>query len=220
MNKILIGGLILILMLTALRFALQVFSDPSGFSDDTQPVSVTISSVRLNIPQNLIRFQKQRKPGSHDRLDLFFDWPSLDGYTKETRDNFENTNTTDSLIFVSLEKSPPLDAPQQRLDQIYRRFLIGKPWRGPNGLIGQSFDPQSGYGAEDVFYAHTDTVFLTRCLREKYAATNKLRPTCLYDFTLKNGVNVHVRFTRSYLKHWREINTAIKREIMRMQVQG
>src|SRR2546423_10959771 len=52
---------------------------PGPGADFTAPVlPVTVGGVTFNIPPAAIRTPMQRRPGTYERLDLSFLWPSLD----------------------------------------------------------------------------------------------------------------------------------------------
>ncbi|MEO1066300.1 MAG: hypothetical protein AAFW47_02850 [Pseudomonadota bacterium] len=193
--------------------ALKYATDPvvlGSHTRDKEPVTVTLGDVRLSIPKNKIRFEDQRQDGVQGRIDLYLSWPALDGYAKDNERVFNDTSEAGSLIFLSLVAEQSAGTPERRLNEIYRRFFVGKPWKGPSGLIGQELDPKSGYAGENVFYARdTDGVFVTRCLQAEAAVKNKLQPTCLFDFELVPGLIAHVRFHELILHDWRDINRRI-----------
>lgn len=226
-NKILSGMFVLVIITTAMHFALRHFTNPAVLGDhsiSTEPVDVFISKTSLQIPKNIIRRGKQRVSGRQQYIDLYFQWPSLKGYSQEDAAVYESTSQLESLIFVSLIETEAPNPPEQRLEGIYRRFFIGKAWRGPNGLIGQTLDPASGYKSEDVFYARNNSeLFVTRCLQEKEigknSGKNNVLPTCLYDFQLEENITVNIRFHRNLLPVWRQIDSSIKRQLISMRVQ-
>ena len=222
-NKLLLGILVLVIAATALHFVLRHYTDPAVLGDhsiSTEPVDIFISETALRIPQNIIRRSEHRISGRHQFIDLYLQWPTLKGYSQEDTAVFENISQLDKLIFVSLVEAEPPNSPQRRLEGIYRRFFIGKAWRGPDGLIGQSLDPSSGYNSEDVFYARNGSnVFVTRCLQQKEADKNNVLPTCLYDFQLEKNITVNIRFHRNLLPAWRQIDSSVKRQLISMRVQ-
>lgn len=221
-TKILAAALVTILLMAGLQFALRGYTDPALLGDHSsnpEPLDIAIAGTTLRIPQNIIRRSPQRRAGKQETVDLYFQWPSFKGYTDEDAELFEDVQNLPDLIFATLVEGPPPDSPQRRLDGIYRRFFIKKPWRGPDGLIGQSLDPASGYQAEDVFYARLngEEIFVARCLQEQEAAKNNVQPTCLYDFTLSKNLTVNVRFHRGLLPAWRAIDANIKSRLASMR---
>lgn len=222
-TKILASAFALVLAMAGLNFALRHFTDPAtlgGHSIDPAPVAITIGATTLAIPKNIIRAKRQRQAGVAQTVDLNFQWPDFNGYNQDSAEIFQDASKQDQVIFVSLVKQPPPNTSERRLDGIYRRFFVGKAWRGPDGLIGQALDPSSGYQAEDILYArNNDAIFITRCLQIKEAERSNVFPTCLYDFQLEENVTVNVRFHRNLLQHWREIDTKLKRSLASMRLQ-
>lgn len=221
LSKILSGALLLVLAMTGLHYTLRHYTDPAvlgGHSASVKPIEIMIAETTLRIPQNIIRRKTHRTSGRHSNIDLYFEWPSLAGYSVENASIFENTASLDRLIFVSLTEISPPSPPERRLEGIYRRFFIGKPWRGPDGLTGQTLDPASGYQSEDVFYAvDGNETFVTRCLQQNEAQKSNVLPTCLFDFQLEKNVTVNVRFHRNLLPSWRQINARMKRQILSLR---
>ena len=222
-TKILAIALCLVAIIIGLHIAFRYLVDPASLGNhslDTTPLAITLSQTRLSIAQNVIRHKKDRKAGTTDHLDLYFLWPGLEGYNKDNADIFHSADRQNELIFVSLVHETAPSSMERRLDGIYRRFFIRKPWRGPDGLIGQALDPASGYPAEDIFYTRDhDTIFLTRCLQEAEAARKQIRASCLYDFALDKNLTAIVRFDRSLLDQWHPISSSIKRRLVAMRSQ-
>lgn len=220
-TKILVAMITLIIATAILHFVLRYYTDPAVLGDHSpnpEPVDVMISKTTFKIPQNLIRRSKQRTTGRHEIIDLYFQWPTLAGYNRKDAHVFENTDQLGSLIFVSLFEADPPNSAERRLEGIYRRFFTGKAWRGPDGLIGQKLDPSSGYQSEDVFYARNDEeIFVTRCLQEEEAKKNKVLPSCLYDFQVEERITVTIRFHRSLLPEWRQIDSKLRRQLISMR---
>ena len=220
-KKIIIGILGVLIFLVVVFAALRSYTNPEtlgGFSSDTAPISIAIGDTRMSVPQNIIRFRDQRESSALSKLDSFIQWPSVKGFTKEDAATFQNINRASELIFITLEVGEPFNSSQQKLRELYRRFFSKSPWRGPAGLIGNELDSSSGYLSEDVLYAkHDDDLFLTRCLQEDKSDTDNLLPTCIYEFTLGDGVNVYVRFHRSHLSEWKILDERVKRLLATMR---
>jgi len=220
-NKLIIGIIITVIALVGMYLALRSYSNPEalgGFSSNPEPTRITISNTTLDVPQNIIRFNNQRNSAQLSKLDLFIQWPSMKGFTHESASKFQNIKGTDRLVFITLEAGEKLNPPSQKLEGLYRRFFTKSPWRGPAGLIGNELNSSSGYLSEDVFYANgNDDLFLTRCLRETSTGQDNLLPTCIYEFTLDEGVNVFVRFHRSLLPEWQAIEEKIQRLMLTLK---
>ena len=220
-KKLIVGIAFVLISLGVIFIVLRSYTDPEtlgGFSSDTTSVNIEIGDTRLFVPRNIMRFQDQRESSALSTLDLFVQWPSMKGFTKQDVATFQNINGTSELVFITLEAGEPLNSPQKKLDGLYRRYFSKAPWRGPAGLIGNALDSSSGYLSEDVLYTkHNDELFLTRCLQEGKSETNNLLPTCIYEFTFEDGINVYVRFHRSHLAEWQALDERIKRLLATMR---
>lgn len=220
-KKILIGIFVILALLGLMFMALRSYTNPEtlgGFSSDTTSTNIKVADAHLFVPRNMIRFKDQRESPALSKLDLFVQWPSMKGFTKEDAATFQNINGANELIFITLEVGEPLDSAQQKLDGLYSRFFSKSPWRGPGGLMGNELDSSSGYLSEDILYAkQDDTLFLTRCLQDGKRTTDNLLPTCIYEFTFEDGVNIYVRFHRSHLAEWRVLDERVKRLLATMR---
>ena len=222
LTKKLIFGISFVLISLGVTFiVLRSYTDPEtlgGFSSDTASTNIEIGDTRLFVPRNMIRFRDQRESSTLSTLDLFVQWPSMKGFTKQDAATFQNINGTSALIFITLEAGEPLNPAQKKLDGLYRRYFSKAPWRGPAGLIGNALDNSSGYLSEDVLYIkRNDELFLTRCFQEGKGETKNLLPTCIYEFTFEDGINVYVRFHRSHLAEWQLLDERIKRLLATMR---
>ena len=220
-KKLIFGISFVLISLGVIFIVLRSYTDPEtlgGFSSDTASTNIQIGDTRLFVPRNMIRFREQRERSSLSTLDLFVQWPSMKGFAKQDAATFQNINGSSALIFITLETGEPLNPAQKKLDGLYRRYFSKSPWRGPAGLIGNALDSSSGYLSEDVLYTkHNGELFLTRCLQEGKAETDNLRPTCIYEFTFEEGINVYVRFHRSHLAEWQVLDERIKRLLATMR---
>ncbi|MEP3628845.1 MAG: hypothetical protein ABJN04_02480 [Hyphomicrobiales bacterium] len=220
-KKIIFGILFVLIFLCVIFIALRFYTNPEtlgGFSSDTSSTNITIADTRLYVPKNMIRFKEQRTSPALSKLDLFIQWPSMKGFTKDDAATFQNINGTSNLVFVTLEVGEPLNSAEQKLNGLYRRYFSKSPWRGPAGLIGNELDRSSGYLSEDVLYAkHGDDIFLTRCMQKGKSGTYNLQPTCIYEFTFEDGINVYVRFHHSHLAEWQVLDERVKRLLATMR---
>ena len=71
----------------------------SGHSIDTSPVAISLNGTTVVLPANAIRFENQRKGGIHKRIDAYFTWPELEGYTHESRRHFNDIENSNRLVF-------------------------------------------------------------------------------------------------------------------------
>ncbi|MEM8796173.1 MAG: hypothetical protein AAGE61_11445 [Pseudomonadota bacterium] len=213
------GGLFAIAIMAAAHFWLGTYLDPDSNAQRTansEPISVTVGDTGLRVPQNVIRFRNQRTSELQERLDLHMHWPTLEGYSQDRSEAFEQETTDRRILFLTIEAAENQASGQRKLQGLYRRFFKGKPWRGPGGLIGQQLDPASGFGTEDLFYGRDaqGDIFVTRCLRDEAAAESKVLPTCLYDYPVSSSLSATVRFDRGLLEDWQDLSEKLKRRTM------
>lgn len=220
-TKIIILALGLIVVTFGMQFLLKLYTDPihvHGRSADETPVQFLVGDTKFEVPQNFIRIAAQRNSNPKDRIDLYFHWPSFSGYSMSNSNDFDNPNTQERVLFVTVERlDNALPPPGRRLDGLYRRFFEGNPWRGPAGLLGQGFSASSGYANEELYYAKEgDATFIARCLKNNEDSSDSIRRTCLYDFALEGNLVATVRFDKSLLESWREVSAGAKRKVMGM----
>ena len=62
----------------------------AGHTDDTTVHEIVIGNNVIAAPANTIRFERARRDGVADRLDLYLRWPDMDGYSEAARDDFNH----------------------------------------------------------------------------------------------------------------------------------
>ena len=62
----------------------------AGHTDDTTIHEIVIGNNVISAPANAIRFERDRRDGVADRLDLYLHWPDMDGYSEAARDDFNH----------------------------------------------------------------------------------------------------------------------------------
>lgn len=194
--------------IAALRYADRLRDEIAfeGKSSDPAPVALTVAGRALAVPGNMIRFPAQRHPGAAERLDLFMDWPALEGLTEANAAIFRDVAPAAPLIFVTVLPGPG-ETPIARLEMLYSRLFTGASWSGPDGLVGRSLDPDSAYAGEELYYeAATVTPFIARCLA---SGTETISATCLAEFDL-GGLTVNYRFDKTLLEEWRTLDARLK----------
>ena len=171
-----------------------------------EPIAVDLGVRRLSVPRNAVRFADQRLPAPQARLDLALVWPELEGRTIETATRFETPDLSPDVVYVTLQPRRDGWDAASRLSAVYARFFVGEPWDGPAGLQGRRMAPKSGYGDEEI-YLEPGAVrpFVARC----FPLSPGEPPTvCLRD-ALHGEVLVTLRFPRTLLDHWRELDAAL-----------
>ncbi|MEM6463622.1 MAG: hypothetical protein AAF724_17085 [Pseudomonadota bacterium] len=182
----------------------------SGHTDDTSPVSISLNGNAIVIPANAIRFENQREGGVHKRVDIYFTWPDLEGYTNENSDHFNRVDKATHLIFLSLsQRTMPMDM-SARLEPVYSRLVDGGDGTKDSGLLAYAFSEDTRYSGEILYVGARDNgpAFAARCLREEGLPAGS--HPCMRDVDVGRDMSVTYRFSRNLLPEWRRLDAAIK----------
>lgn len=184
---------------------------------DAPTLPVTIADAVFNIPPAAIRVPVQRRPGTQERVDLAFLWPSLRPPDQSVKsESVMSSNMTDRL-FVTLAISDGTLPPAERVKTIYPRYLDDRISSGPGGLALRPFRDGTPYQGEEILFDPRKTDgFFVRCTREGPAATPG---TCLHDRRI-GGADVTLRFPRVWLEDWPAVADGIERLLASLRVSG
>lgn len=184
-----------------------------GHSDDPAHREIVIGNNVLSVPANVIRFEKARQPGEAHRLDLYFRWPSLDGYSQPARDDFNNRDGRRNIVFVSIEPRMMSRDMSGRLEPIYRRLVEPTPTPGPAGLQAYRFSEAAGYANEELMVgpASTGETYVARCLTGQAAAESLAG--CERDVHFADGLSLTYRFPARFLGDWKALDDAIRKRV-------
>lgn len=179
-----------------------------GYSQSTNPIEIIVGNSALEVPSNVVRFQKQRAPGSYKRLELFLHWPTLSGYHDLLRTSFSQTGDQADLVFLSLEpRTMSLDM-SGRMEPIYSRYFSGNPTKGPAGLVRQPLSTEGGFIDEDLYYdTNNPYPFAARCVRPKSTVST---PFCIRDIHIGKDLMLTYRFHVRHLPDWLKIDERIR----------
>ncbi|MGN6537230.1 MAG: hypothetical protein ACTHKQ_16075, partial [Mesorhizobium sp.] len=111
----------------------------AGYTDDTTVHEVVIGNDVVSVPANVIRFDRARRDGIASRLDLYFRYPQMDGYSTAARDDFNDVGGRRTIVFVSFEPRMMSRDMSGRFEPIYKNLIVrpGKP--GPGGTTLYDF---------------------------------------------------------------------------------
>ena len=181
----------------------------AGYTDDTTPHEVVIGNDVIAAPSNMIRFEKARRDGIANRLDLYLRWPELDGYSEATRSAFNNTDGDKRIIFLGLEPRMMTRDMSGRLAPIYNALTVKPGVPGPEGMTLFGFTENSGYLNEVLAVAARagEPAFVARCLNGE-EAEESLAP-CERDVFVGKDLSLTYRFSRELLGEWRELDRAV-----------
>jgi hypothetical protein len=182
----------------------------SGYSADANLTEVIIGTDRLQVPANTIRFANQRHSGKADRLDIFFLWPTRQGYSDQKREVFNDVSEESAdLVFATVAENDMKLQMSERLEPVYRQLLDGNFYKTDDGVTGLTFRGDSRYAGEYLFVGDETAgePFVARCLiPDQLPAKTRL---CLRDFRAGNNLSVVYRFSHHMLSRWRQLDGAV-----------
>jgi hypothetical protein len=183
-------------------------------SNGPERLPVSIGATLFNVPTSAVRMKIQRHSGPQERVDLSFDFPSLEAPEAPkhvSADTVEEAVQPIDRIFLSISAHHDSLAPDTRLRTIYPRYLEAASSPGQDGLTMRAFRDGTPYSAEDLFFANTPNL-TARCTRD--AATPGM---CLSERRVE-GADLTFRFPRNWLAQWRDVANAMDR--LTLQLHG
>lgn len=179
---------------------------------DAPSLPVNVSGTLFNIEPAAIRQAIQRKPGSQDRIDLAYLWPSLvppDPARKATVGEPVDPNERLFVTIQTVDGTLPL---MERVKNIYPRYMVPEPVAGPEGLTVRPFRKDTPYKDEElVFESAAPEHFLARCTRKGVVNSG----SCILERRIGNA-DITVRFPRDWLDDWKNIADGIDRLMLRL----
>ena len=182
---------------------------------------VMVAGVAFNVPPAAIRVPIQRQPGTHERLDLAFLWPSLQPPEATPLPNVPAKGLPKAhpleRVFVTIAAARDSLPPDERVKTIYPRYLGPDVTAGPEGLSVMAFRQGTPYQGEDLIYdAEAPQNFLVRCSRNGNGHT----PGMCLNVRRIGEADVTVRFARDWLGDWRAVGENIDRLIAKLRPPG
>ncbi|HEX2653946.1 MAG TPA: hypothetical protein VHN11_09875 [Xanthobacteraceae bacterium] len=184
---------------------------------------ITIGGTAFNVPPAAIRIPLQRRPGTQERIDLAFLWPSLappDPTPQAPRPSKpvtgEALNALDR-VFITVSAANSEIPPNERMKAIYPRYLEDRQLSGPEGLFVIPFREGTPYQHEDLFFeAAAQDHFVARCTRPNADITPG---TCLIEQRI-GSADITIRFLRDWLSDWRKLSSDIDRLLAKLRSSG
>jgi hypothetical protein len=184
-------------------------------SVDIPAFPITVQGTTFNIPPNAIRLKGQRKPGTQERLDLVFMWPSLQ--PPEERPVPLASSKSIDRIFLTIAASDTALPPLERFRTIYPRYLDENAGTTEDGLTLRPFREGTPYQGEELLHDAGDPArFLVRCTRDTTAAAIGM---CLYERRI-GGADLTFRFPREWLADWQAVRNGIDRLVENFRISG
>ena len=179
---------------------------------DAPSLPIVIAGTFFNIEPAAIRQSVQRRPGTQDRVDLAYLWPSLippDPALKPTVGQPVDPNERLFLTIQAADGTLPL---LERVQTIYPRYLVPEPVAGPDGLTLRGFRDGTAYqGEELVFEQAAPEHFLARCSKKGVINSG----SCLLERRIGNA-DITIRFPRDWLSDWKSIAAGIDKLMARL----
>jgi hypothetical protein len=172
---------------------------------DAPALPIMVAGVMFNIEPAAVRMPVQRKPGTQDRVDLAYLWPSLTPPDPAIKPTVAAPLDPNERLFVTIAGSGDTLAPLERLKTIYPRYL--GPTAGPDrdGLAVRPFRDGTVYQGEDLVYeAAAPEHFLARCSRHGVGNSG----TCLLERRI-GAADITLRFPRDWLNDWQNVARGI-----------
>lgn len=181
----------------------------AGHTDDTTVFEIVIGNNVVSAPANAIRFERDRRDGITERLDLYLHWPDMRGYSAALRDDFNNVGGSRSIVFLTLEERMMSRDMSGRYDPIYRSLIEPGGRSGPSGVTFFDFVEKSGYVDEVLAVAPRQggEPFVARCLTGE-SATESLAP-CERDIQVGDDLSLTYRFPAELLNDWSALDQAV-----------
>jgi hypothetical protein len=178
---------------------------------DASALPIVVADTVFNIEPAAIRAAVQRRPGTQERVDLDYMWPSLTPPDPAAKPTFD-TLTANDRLFVSIASGADTLPLAERVWSIYPRYLTERVSAGPAGLTMRSFRDDTAYAGEDLaFDADAPEHFFARCARQ--GVTNG--GTCLLERRI-GQTDITFRFPRDWLADWRKVAAGIDRLMARL----
>ena len=179
---------------------------------DAPSLPMIVGGVAFNIEQAAIRQSVQRRPGTRDRVDLAYLWPSLVPPDPALKTIAGVPADPNERLFVTIQTADGTLPLLERVHTIYPRYLVAEPVAGPTGLTLRGFRDNTPYqGEELVFESNAPEHFLARCARRGVINSG----SCLLERRIGNA-DITIRFPRDWLANWQSIASGIDSLIARL----
>jgi hypothetical protein len=182
---------------------------------DAPSLPIVIAGTAFNIEPAAIRQAVQRRPGTQDRIDLAYLWPSLAPPDPAQKGRIGAPVDLNERLFVTIQSGELAMPPTERVQTIYPRYLAAETIAGPQGLAVRAFRDGTAYqGEELVFEQQAPEHFLARCSRKGVINSG----SCLLERRI-GGADVTIRFPRDWLSDWTSVADSIDRLMARLHPQ-
>lgn len=172
----------------------------AGMAVDAPSIPIMVNGVNFNIPPAAIRNKVQRKPGTQERVDLVFLWPSLTPPDPTIKANPAVSPQSIDRVFVTIASFGNTLPPLERFNTIYPRYLESSIASTPDGLTLRPFRDDSPYKGEDIIFSDRNPGrFMVRCTRD--GTNGAAIGMCLFERRVDQA-EITARFPRAWLSDW------------------
>ena len=179
---------------------------------DAPSLPIVVGGSAFNIEPAAIRMSVQRRPGTHDRVDLAYLWPSLMPPDPALKIVDGKPVDPNQRLFVTIETTDGTLPIIERVETIYARYLVPVPKAGAQGLTLRGFRDDSPYRGEELaFESAAPAHFLARCSRKGMMNSG----TCLLERRIGEA-DITVRFPLDWLSDWKSVAAGIDRLMARL----
>ena len=179
---------------------------------ESPALPIVIGGTMFNIEPAAIRRPLQRKPGTQERVDLNYLWPSLVPPDPTAKPEDGKPADPNERLFLTISDGRDALTPEERVKTIYPRYLAQETKPGPNGLMLRAFREGSPYQGEDLIFASSDNGFAARCTRSGIGNTGM----CLSEQRV-GGADVTARFPRDWLAGNLDVEAALSRIVAKLR---
>ncbi|MBW9055811.1 hypothetical protein [Rhizobium mesosinicum] len=183
----------------------------AGNTESNAGITLTIGRDTIALPANTIRFPSERHDGAAERVDLYLTWPEMQGYSKQTRQRFDDIAQSSGLIFLQITQGTMSRDMSGRLEPIYSHLMDGASEPFAHGLTLHRLRADAGYSGEVLLTARREgsVDYVVRCVLPSSAGT-ATSGDCQRDIKVGKDLSVLYRFSSRHLADWDHIDAAIR----------
>jgi len=179
---------------------------------DAPALPVVVAGVVFNIEPAAIRNSVQRRPGTQERIDLSYLWPSLEPPDPARKPTVGAPADPNERIFITIQNADGTLPLMERVQTIYPRYLVAEPSAGPAGLTQRAFRKDTPYSGEEIVFESVKAEhFLARCSRQGVVNSG----SCLLERRIGKA-DVIFRFPRDWLADWQSVATGVDALVARL----
>jgi len=184
---------------------------------DAPTLPIAVNGVNFNIPPAAIRNKVQRKPGTQERIDLVFLWPSLTPPDPAVKAGPVSSASGVDRVFVTIAGYGNTLPPLERFNSIYPRYLETSIATTPDGLTVRPFREGTPYQGEDILYDDRNPGrFMVRCTRDNAGGAIGI---CLFERRIEQA-DLTARFPRAWLSDWQSVSNGLDGLLKRLKSAG